>query len=107
MTSTTLSGGDPALVTQCLDICLAVASMGHTLTLGSAFSFHLDTRRKSTAPSEKVKIKKKLSPPTLRRNQRRKQEFQKQKGESSSDFDITVRQKRLFSVNNVKTASKL
>ena len=83
--------------------------MVQTISLipGSTFSFNLDNRRRPTAPSEKVRIKKKLSPPTLRRNQRRKQEFQKQKGESSSDFDITVRQKRLFSVNNVKTASKL
>ena len=44
---------------------------------------------KHTAPSEKAKINKKLSPSTLRRNQRRKQHFQKQKGEYTADLDIT------------------
>ena len=109
MMSTTLSGGDPTVVTQCLDFCQALASMVQTISLifGSTFSLNLDTRRRPTAPSEKVKIKKKLSPSTLKRNQRRKQDFQKQKVQSSSEFDITVRQWRLFSVNNVKTASKL
>ena len=86
-----MSEGDPALVSQCLDFCQALASMGQTisfsLTIGSTFSFNLDTRRKTTSPGEKVNNKKKPSPSTLRRNQRRKQEFQKKKSEATSDLE--------------------
>ena len=100
MTPTTFSVGDPALVTQCLDFCQVLASMVQTISLilGSTFSFNLDTRRRPTAPSDKVKIKKKLSPSTLRRNQRRKQHFQKQKGEYTADLDITSQAMDTFSV---------
>ena len=115
MTTSTLSGGDPALVTQCLDFCQALASMGRTislsLTLGSIFSFNLDTRRKPTSPDEKVMKKKKLSPSTLRRNQRRKQEFQKQKSESACNLDVTSQAMNTFQCdqyeNNFNTENGL
>ena len=110
MTTSTLSGGDPALVTQCLDFCQALASMGHnislSLTLGSIFSFNLDTRKKPTSPDEIVKKKKKLSPSTLRRNQRRKQEFQKQKSESACDLDITSQAMNTFKCDQCENSFK-
>ena len=115
MTTSTLSGGDPALLSQCLEFCQALASMGHTislsLTLGSIFSFNLDTRRKPTSPDEKVMKKKKLIPSTLRRNQRRKQEFQKQKSESACNLDVTSQAMNTFQCdqceNNFNTENGL
>ena len=78
---------DPALVTKCLDFCQALTNMGQTfnisLSIGSSFSFSLDTRR--TTLHEAVTRKKRVSPSRLRRNQRRKQEFLKRKTDPSSD----------------------
>ena len=67
--------------------------MGHTIsfsvTLGSTFTFNLDTRVKATSPVVKMTKKKKPSPSTLRRNLRRKKEFLKQKSETSNDLEAT------------------
>jgi hypothetical protein len=93
MASSTMSGGDSVLVSQCLDFCQALAIMEQTisfsLTLGSTYSFNLDTRKKDTSPGEKVIQKKKQSPSTIRRNHRRKEEFLKKKRETTSDMDST------------------
>ena len=83
----TLSGDDPALLTQCLEFCQVLASKGQafnlSLTLGSSFTFSLDTRG-GTTPVMQKKKKKKSSPSTLRRNQKRKEEFLQRKSESDS-----------------------
>ena len=78
---------------QCLDFCQALASTGQTisfsLTLGSAFSFNLDTRRKADSSVEQKLRKKKQSPSTLRRNLRRKEEYLKRKSEISKDMETS------------------
>ena len=93
MAPSTMMGGEPTLVTQCLDFFQALASMGQTisfsLALGSTFSSNLDTRRKTTSPGERRPQKKKPSPSTLRRNQNRKEKFLKQKGETTHDLEVS------------------
>ena len=105
-----MSGGDPALVKQCLDFCQALASMGQTisisLTLGSNFSFNLDTRRKAASSVEKLPKKKKLSPSTLRRNLRRKEEFLKKKSETSKDMETTCMADTTFQCEHCETHFK-
>ena len=72
---------DSTLVTQCLDFCQQLASHGKSfsisLKLGSNFSFSLDTMEKIT--TENVVKKNKLSPSSIRRNARRRQEFLEKK----------------------------
>ena len=57
----TLSGDDPALLTQCLEFCQVLASKGQafnlSLTLGSSFTFSLDTRGGTTPVMQKKKNK--------------------------------------------------
>ena len=64
------------LATQCLAFCQTLASQGQafkfSLTLGKSFSFILDTKMGDSSSS---KARKKLSPSTIRRNQKRRQEF--------------------------------
>ena len=71
---------DSSLATQCLALCQALASQGmefnFSLTIGSTFSFSLDTKSKEALSS---KAKKKVSPSTLRRNKKRREEFLKKK----------------------------
>ena len=85
--SAAMRNDDPALVTKCLDFCQALTNMGQTfnisLSIGSSFSFSLDTRR--TTFHEAVTRKKRVSPSRLRRNQRRKEEFLKRKTDPSPD----------------------
>ena len=117
------TGGDPAALSQCLELCQALASKGQKFTLnlihtGTSFTFALDTReaptsrntrsvelkrkqkvRPSTSPE---KAKKKPSPSTLRRNQRRKEEFQKKKleelkkGDTTNELEITSQEGSTF-----------
>ena len=60
MMSAAMRSDDPALVTKCLDFCQALTNMGQTfnisLSIGSSFSFSLDTRR--TTSHEAVTRKK-------------------------------------------------
>ena len=69
------------LTKQCLDFCQALASRSHaftfTLTLGSTFSFSLDSQETYTPVVPRQK--KKASPSTRRRNMKRKQNFLVQK----------------------------
>ena len=87
MMSDAVAGDDPALLTQCLDFCQALANKGQSfsisLKIGSSFSFSLDTRR--NVDHNVVTRKKKLSPSRLRRNQRRKEEFLRRKTTPSSE----------------------
>ena len=80
--------GDPALATQCLDLCQALISKGlafsPSLSVGSTTTFTLDTREKKEVPSRRSPpARKKPSPSTLRRNARRKEEFLKKKNQPS------------------------
>ena len=73
---------DSTLVSKCMDFCQALASQGQvfnfSLSVGPTFSFSLDTTR-SKAPW----TKKKPSPSTLRRNARRREEFNAKKQQNS------------------------
>ena len=74
------SEDDSSLAAQCMAFCQALANQGKefqfSLNIGSAFSFTLDTRCKDTLAST---AKKRVSPSTLRRNAKRREEFLKQK----------------------------
>ena len=79
-------GDNSALVTQCLEFCQALASMGQTfnfsLSVGSNFTISLNTRQDVASLDPKkadVKVVKKLSPSARRRNKRRREEFLKRK----------------------------
>ena len=79
-------GDNSALVTQCLEFCQALASMGQTfnfsLSVGSNLTISLDTRKDDASLDHKkadVKVVKKLSPSARRRNKRRREEFLKRK----------------------------
>ena len=78
---------DAMLVTQCLDFCQTLAGKSLTfsfsLTIGTSFSFSVDTSGKgAVAPKRK---KKKLTPSAQRRNARRREEFLKRKVNASTD----------------------
>ena len=64
------------LATKCLDFCQILSSQGlafkFSLTVGSNFSFTLDTK---VLASDTQAKKKKSSPSTIRRNARRREEF--------------------------------
>ena len=78
-----VSGADPTLATQCLEICQALVTKGVafslSMTVGSTITFTLDTREKEVPSS--TPARKKLSPSNLRRNKRRKEEFLQRKAE--------------------------
>ena len=67
---------DSHLVSKCMDFCRALANQGEainfSLTIGSSFSFSLDTRSKEMKKSFRTK---KASPSTLRRHARRRQDY--------------------------------
>ena len=71
---------DSSLATQCMAFCQALANQGKvfqfSLTVGPAFSFTLDTRCKDNLATT---AKKRVSPSTLRRNAKRREEFLKKK----------------------------
>ena len=69
-----------ALVSKCMDFCQALATQGQafhfSVAIGPSFSFSLDTRSKAL---EGPGTKKKVSPSTLRRNAKRREEFLKKR----------------------------
>ena len=71
--------GETDLATKCLDFCQTLSSQGSafkfSLTMGSNFSFSLDTRGVALDIQAKIPLKKKPSPSTLRRNARRREAF--------------------------------
>ena len=73
------------MASQCMDFCHALAShqkiFTFSLTIGSTFSFSLDTRESLTPAAEAVKRK---SPSAKRRNARRRAEFLQKKAEPLS-----------------------
>ena len=86
-----------ALATRCLDFCQHLEAQGKafkfSLSLGNDFTYTLDTRGEAT--TTKV-VRKKLSPSTLKRNARRKLEFQNRKA-NTSENDSTTPEKELIS----------
>ena len=77
---------DSSLATQCMAFCQALAGQGKvvqfSLSVGSTFSFTLDTRCKEILDSTP---KKKASPSTLRRNAKRRAEFLKKKSKPAQE----------------------
>ena len=76
---------DSSLTNKCLDLCHALAGQGKafrfSLTIGSTFTFSLDSREGKETP---LPSRKKKSPSTLRRNAKRKEDFLKKKPTSES-----------------------
>ena len=75
---------DSSLTNKCLELCHALAGQGKdfkfSLTIGSTFTFSLDSREgKETPPTRKKK-----SPSSLRRNAKRREDFLKKKPTSES-----------------------
>ena len=68
---------DVSLVSQCLAFCQTLVSQGRAVNLSlkicSSFIFSQDTKDNEKVPA--AKAKKKVSPSTQRRNQRRRKEF--------------------------------
>ena len=73
------------LATQCTEFCRHLDAQGRyfkfSISIGSDFTFSLDTKEDATTIKEVRK--KKLSPSSLRRNERRKLEFLNKKSTSS------------------------
>ena len=78
-----------SLASKCLDLCQALASQGQeftfSVTIGSFFSFSLDTRKMS---KEVHLIGKRSSPSTLRRNARRREIFLKKKAQPPASSTV-------------------
>ena len=75
-----------SLATQCLEFCQALERQGKdfklSITIGSTFTFSLDSRvGKATLPK---KVKQRKSPSTLKRNAKRREEFLAKKSTSTS-----------------------
>ena len=72
---------DMDLAAKCLDFCQALATQGQTtslsVTIGSSFSFNMDTQASQDTRSTVKLTKKKQSPSTLKRNKKRKENFHK------------------------------
>ena len=72
-----MSAEDSSLAAKCMDFCHALTSQDKSftfsLTLGSNFTFSLDTKENLSPASKAVKRKK--SPSAKRRNERRRAEF--------------------------------
>ena len=73
-----------SLASKCMAFCQALASQGQVFTFslsaGPDFTFSLDTRSKAETTQ---RTKKKASPSTLRRNARRRLEYNAKKQQSS------------------------
>ena len=86
MAAMPLSEDDAKLASQCLEFCQTLADKSLTfsfsLTIGSSFSFSVDTRGKEAlAPKRKKK-----TPSTLRRDARRREELMKKKFDASIEI---------------------
>ena len=75
--------GETDLANKCLDFCQTLSSRGSafkfSLTMGSNFSFSLDTKVLTSDIQVKYLPKKKPSPSTIRRNARRREMFLRKK----------------------------
>ena len=84
MAAMSVSEEDAKLASQCLDLCQTLAgkslAFSFSLTIGSSFSFSVDTRGKEVL----VPQRKKKTPSTLRRDARRREELLKKKLNTST-----------------------
>ena len=91
MTHSTNSDVDSSLATKCLDFCQALTRQGKNfnfnLNLGSTFTFALDTRVNSSSPEM---VRKKLSQSAIRRNARRKEDYQKRKSNPLETAEVDL-----------------
>ena len=75
----TAASGEDSMASKCLAFCQMLVSQGQvfnfSLSIGSDFTFSLDTRSKASESQRK----KKPSPSTIRRNARRRAEFMAKK----------------------------
>ena len=82
---TAVSGMDSSLASKCLEISKALIGQGKAfsfnLTIGTTFTFALDSREQEEPPSSRTR--KKSTPSTLRRNARRRKEFLERKSEAA------------------------
>ena len=94
---TAVGESESSLATKCLDFCQTLASQGKafnfSLSIGSAFSFSLDTRDKVPALDTKSKAtpKKMPSPSTIRRNARRRDESLNKKLKPAAEPSASAR----------------
>ena len=88
MSAPNASEDDLSLASQCLALCQTLAGQGKafslSVTVGSTFTFSLDSKEPASLP----KKKKKSSPSTLRRNAERREKLLKRKVESSPRVNI-------------------
>ena len=91
---TAVSETDSSLTTKCLDFCQALAGQGKifkfSITIGSTFTFSLDTRDGKEIPPTRSR----KSPSTLRRNAKRRKEFllKKSNSETASESGLESNQ---------------
>ena len=106
-------GGEPALLTQRVDVCLALASMmqniSFSLALGSTFSFNLDTRKKATSPENVREDSKEtsLSVSPVRDTNREEKVIEEEEEEEAPTFPEEVIFQRQFSRLNEHLESDL
>ena len=87
-----VSGSDSSLASQCLAFCQMLASQGKAFSLSlkidTHFSFSMDTQEtgKKDPP---IQARKKLSPSTVRRNARRRQNFLEAKQNTAKQTGTT------------------
>ena len=99
---TAVSETDSSLTTKCLDFCQALAGQGKifkfSITIGSTFSFSMDTRDGKEAHPKRSK----KSPSTLRRNAKRRKEFllKKSTSETASESGLESYQKTTEQLRN-------
>ena len=83
-----VSEDDAKLGSQCLDLCQTLAGksvpFSFSLTIGSSFSFSVDTREKEALVPQTLSQRKKKTPSTLRRDARRREELLKKKLNTST-----------------------
>ena len=103
---------DSSLASKCMAFCQALASQGQhfnfSISIGSDFSFSLDTRSKAVTSQG---TKKMASPSTLRRNARRREEFiakkkQETSTRTSSDNSAVLKQQKCDQCDYVAASEK-
>ena len=101
---------DSSLASKCMEFCQALASQGQSfkfsISIGSNFSFSLDTRSKATRSQG---AKKMPSPSTLRRNASRREEFlakKQQEARTSSDNPVDAKKPKCDQCEYVATTEK-
>ena len=100
----TAASGEDSMASKCLAFCQTLVSQGQvfnfSLSIGSDFTFSLDTRSKAF---ESQVNKKKLSPSTVQRNTRRRAEYLAKKQQIPRISDGEAVQTSCFPVTNVIT----